>query len=55
MAQLTIPAVHSPTSRFDKFGFRRSEEDIAIWKHKWPVWRAAVDTETCALFINMYV
>jgi hypothetical protein len=53
-AQLSIPAVHSPTSRFDKFGFRRSEKVIAIWKHKWPVWRAAVDTETCALFINLY-
>lgn len=23
-----------------------------MWKNKWPVWRAAVDTETCALFIN---
>lgn len=53
--ELTIPAVHSPTSRFDKFGFRRSEKDIAIWKRKWPIWRAAVDTETCALCINMYV
>ncbi|KEQ69521.1 hypothetical protein M436DRAFT_19503, partial [Aureobasidium namibiae CBS 147.97] len=51
--QLSIPAVHSPTSTFDKFGFRRSEKDIAIWKHKWPVWRAAVDTEACALFINI--
>ncbi|KAI4733855.1 hypothetical protein E4T50_15589 [Aureobasidium sp. EXF-12298] len=51
--ELTIPAVHAPTSRFDKFGFRRSEKDIAIWKRKWPVWRAAVDTETCALFINI--
>ncbi|KAG9597922.1 hypothetical protein KCU77_g1453, partial [Aureobasidium melanogenum] len=49
---LAIPAVHSPESKFDKFGFRRSEKDIAIWKHKWPVWRAAVDTEICALFIN---
>ncbi|KAG9699771.1 hypothetical protein KCU76_g1275, partial [Aureobasidium melanogenum] len=47
-----IPAVHSPNSRFDKFGFRRSEKDITIWKRKWPVWRAAVDTETCALSLN---
>lgn len=49
---LAIPAVHSPDSKFDKFGFRRSGKDIVVWKHKWPVWRAAVDTETCALFIN---
>ncbi|KAI4719237.1 hypothetical protein E4T48_04552 [Aureobasidium sp. EXF-10727] len=49
---MAIPAVHSPMSRFDKFGFRRSEKDVAMWKRKWPVWRAAVDTETCALFIN---
>ncbi|CAD0106953.1 unnamed protein product, partial [Aureobasidium uvarum] len=49
---VAIPAVHSPMSRFDKFGFRRSEKDIALWKRKWPVWRAAVDTETCAFFIN---
>lgn len=49
---LAIPAVHSPKSKFDKFGFRRSEKDITIWKNKWPVWRAAVDTETCAFFVN---
>ncbi|KAH0028363.1 hypothetical protein KCU78_g3659, partial [Aureobasidium melanogenum] len=51
-AVLAIPAVHSPKSRFDKFGFRRSEKDITLWKRKWPVWRAAVDTETCALSLN---
>ncbi|KAI5204869.1 hypothetical protein E4T39_03322 [Aureobasidium subglaciale] len=52
MINLAAPAVHSPLSRLDKFGFRRSEKDIAFWKRKWPVWRAAVDTETCALSIN---
>ncbi|THX60930.1 hypothetical protein D6D06_00932 [Aureobasidium pullulans] len=49
---VTVHSVHSPTSRFDKFGFRRSEKDIASWRRKWPVWRATVDTETCALFLN---
>ncbi|THV74957.1 hypothetical protein D6D28_02178 [Aureobasidium pullulans] len=49
---VSVHSVHSPTSRFDKFGFRRSEKDIALWGRKWPVWRAAVDTETCALFLN---
>ncbi|KAI5272270.1 hypothetical protein E4T47_04487 [Aureobasidium subglaciale] len=52
MINLAAPAVHSPLSRHDKFGFRRLEKDIAFWKRKWPVWRAAVDTETCALSIN---
>ncbi|KAI5196563.1 hypothetical protein E4T38_08444 [Aureobasidium subglaciale] len=52
MINLAAPAVHSPLSRHDKFGFRRSEKDIAFWKRKWPVWKAAVDTETCALSIN---
>lgn len=49
---LAIPSVHSPESKFDKFGFRRSDKDISMWRRKWPVWRAAIDTETCALFIN---